>query len=65
MHTIITAIFLILFGQIERTELLEFQLIDKLGEPRGCCIDIKGPKKRSKLKQVFQAHTCYSYQGQL
>jgi hypothetical protein len=45
--------------------LVEIQLIDKLDEQRGFCIDIRGHKERAKIEGGLQAHTCYSYQGQL
>jgi len=45
--------------------LVEIQLIDKLDEQRGFCIDIRGHKERAKAHRGLQAHTCYSYQGQL
>ena len=45
--------------------LVEVQLMDKLDEQRGFCIDIRGHKERAKVHRGLQAHTCYSYQGQL
>lgn len=45
--------------------LVEIQLVDKLDEQRGFCIDIRGHKERAKVHRGLQAHTCYSYQGQL
>ena len=45
--------------------LVEIQLVDKLDEQRGFCIDIRGHKERAKVNRGLQAHTCYSYQGQL
>jgi len=45
--------------------LVEIELIDKLDEQRGFCIDIRGHKQRAKIERGLQAHTCYSYQGQL
>ena len=59
------ALFLILFSQSAGAELIEFQLTDKLDEPRGYCIDIRGHKESAKLDIGLQAHTCYSYQGQI
>ena len=65
MRAIITALFLILLSQSAGAELMEFQLTDKLDEPRGYCIDIRGHKESAKLNRGLQAHTCYSYQGQI
>ena len=47
------------------SKLVEIQLINKLDETRGYCIDIKGYKERAKVHRGLQAHTCYSYQGKL
>ena len=64
--TLLTAIFLTLFSTtVPGSELVEIQLIDKLDETRSYCIDIKGYKERAKVHQGLQAHTCYSYQGQI
>ena len=60
MRAIITALFLILFSQSAGAEIMEFQLTDKLDEPRGYCIDIRGHKESAKLDRGLQAHTCYS-----
>ena len=65
MRIIITALFLILFIKNAGAELMEFQLIGKLDEPRGYCIDIRGHKESAKLDRGLRAHTCYSYQGQI
>ena len=45
--------------------LVEIQLVDKLDEQRGFCLDIRGHKERAKVHRGLQAHTCFSYQGQL
>ena len=64
--TLLTATFLTLFSTtVPGSELVEIQLIDKLDEVRSYCIDIKGYKERAKVQLGLQAHTCYSYQGQL
>ena len=64
--TLLTATFLTLFSTTaSRSELAEIQLIEKLDETRSYCIDIKGYKERAKVHRGLQAHTCYSYQGQL
>ena len=46
-------------------ELVEIHLLDNLDDDRGFCIDIKGHKSRAKIERGIQAHTCYSYQGQI
>ena len=66
IHAIITALFLTLFGQTAWGDnLAEVQLVSKLDDLRGYCIDIRGHKERAKVQRGLQAHTCYSYQGQI
>ena len=47
------------------SELVEIHLLDNLDDERGFCIDIKGHKSRASIDKGLQAHTCYSYQGQI
>lgn len=47
------------------TERVEIFLIDPLDEPRNLCIDIRGYKLKAKINRGLQAHTCYSYQGEI
>ena len=66
MRLILTTIILTMLTQpVCAGSLVEIQLIDKLDEQRGFCIDIRGHKERAKVHRGLQAHTCYSYQGQL
>jgi hypothetical protein len=66
IRTILTAIFLTLFSQTAWGDnLAEVQLVSKLDDQRGYCIDIRGHKERAKVQRGLQAHTCYSYQGQI
>ena len=46
-------------------DLVEIKLIDNLDDERGFCIDIKGYKLKAKINRGLQAHTCYSYQGEV
>ena len=46
-------------------DLVEIKLLDNLDDKRGFCIDIKGHKFKAKIKRGLQAHTCYSYQGEI
>ena len=63
---ILTTIILTMLAQpVWAGTLVEIQLVDKLDEQRGFCIDIRGHKERAKVHRGLQAHTCYSYQGQL
>ena len=66
MRLLFTTIILTCLAQpLWAGSLVEIQLIDKLDEPRGYCIDIRGHKERAKVQKGLQAHTCYSYQGKL
>ena len=66
MRLILATIILTLLAQpVWSGNLVEIQLVDKLDEQRGFCIDIRGHKERAKVHRGLQAHTCYSYQGQL
>jgi len=47
------------------SELVEVNLVNQIDEQRGYCIDIKGYKLRAEVNRGIQAHTCYSYQGQI
>ena len=46
-------------------DLVEIKLLNNLDDKRGFCIDIKGHKLRAKISRGIQAHTCYSYQGEI
>ena len=46
-------------------DLVEIKLLNNLDDKRGFCIDIKGHKSRAKINKGLQAHTCYSYQGDI
>ena len=44
---------------------VEVYLLNQLDDYRGYCIDIKGYKSKAKVNKGLQAHTCYSYQGEV
>ena len=44
---------------------VEVLLVDRLDDQRGFCLDIRGYKQRARVDRGLQAHSCYSYQGQL
>ena len=46
-------------------KLVEIKLINNIDDKRGFCVDIKGHKNRAKIERGLQAHTCYSYQGDI
>ena len=54
-----------LSGPVQAGEVVEVVLVDRLDDPRGFCLDIRGYKQRAKVDSGLQAHSCYSYQGQL
>ena len=65
-RTLLAAIFLTVFSQTAwGNSLAEIQLINKLDDQRGYCIDIRGHKERAKVQRGLQVHTCYSYQGHI
>jgi len=51
--------------QLCAAAIVEITLADKLDEPRGFCLDIVGSQRRAVPARGLQAHTCYSYQGQI
>lgn len=44
---------------------VEVRLASLLDDTRGFCIDILGSKSRAQVTSGLQAHTCYSYQGEI
>ncbi len=46
-------------------EYYEIYLLEQLNENRGYCIDIKGSKLNANPDNGLQAHTCYSYEGEV
>jgi len=44
---------------------VEIYALNQLDEYRGYCLDIKGHKLKAKTNKGLQAHTCYSYQGEI
>jgi hypothetical protein len=60
---IVLGLFLITPSQADNN--VEIYLLNQLDDPRGFCIDIKGHKLKAKINRGLQAHTCYSYQGEI
>ena len=46
-------------------ESVEIYLLNTLNDSRGYCIDMMGYKNNSDVNKSLQAHTCYSYQGEI
>ena len=44
---------------------VEVYLLDQLDDSRGFCIDVRGHKFKAQINKGLQAHTCYSYQGEI
>ena len=44
---------------------IEIYLLNQLDDSRGFCTDIKGHKLKAQINKGLQAHTCYSYQGEI
>ena len=59
-------IYLILISpNIVMGETVEIYTLNQLDEYRGYCLDIRGYKAKAKVNNGLQAHTCYSYQGEI
>ena len=59
-------IYLILLSpNIVFSEAVEIYALNQLDEYRGYCLDIKGHKLKARTNKGLQAHTCYSYQGEI
>ena len=54
-----------LAGPAVAGETVEVLLVDRLDDQRGFCLDIRGYKERARVDRGLQAHSCYSYQGQI
>jgi hypothetical protein len=48
-----------------RGSIVEIYLLDPLEDSRNFCIDIVGSKANADTQSGLQAHTCYSYQGEI
>ena len=48
-----------------RGSIVEIYLLDPLEDSRNFCIDILGSKENADTQRGLQAHTCYSYQGEI
>jgi hypothetical protein len=48
-----------------RGSTVEIYLLDPLEDSRNFCIDIVGSKESADTQRGLQAHTCYSYQGEI
>ncbi len=46
-------------------EIVEVFLLNNLNDSRGFCIDMRGYKTNGDINKSLQAHTCYSYQGEI
>ena len=44
---------------------VEIYLLNQLDDSRGFCIDVRGHKFKAQIDKGLQAHTCYSYQGEI
>lgn len=54
-----------LSGSALAGETVEVVLVDRLDDQRGFCFDIRGYKQRARPDRGLQAHSCYSYQGEI
>ena len=56
---------LLLIAPSQADDNVEIYLLNQLDDSRGFCIDIKGHKLKAQINKGLQAHTCYSYQGEI
>jgi hypothetical protein len=56
---------LFLIPNIVMGGIVEIYSLNGLDDNRGFCIDIRGHKSKAKVNRGLQAHTCYSYQGEV
>ena len=56
---------LFLIPNIVMGEIIEIYSLNQMDDDRGFCIDIRGHKSKAKVNRGLQAHTCYSYQGEV
>ena len=56
---------MLLITSSQANDSVEIFLKNQLDDPRGFCIDIKGHKLKAQINKGLQAHTCYSYQGEV
>ena len=63
LEIVVLGFFLITSSQADDN--VEIYLLNQLDDPRGFCIDVKGHKLKAQINKGLQAHTCYSYQGEI
>jgi hypothetical protein len=56
---------LVLIPNIVLGGIVEIYSLNQMDDDRGFCIDIRGHKSKAKVNRGLQAHTCYSYQGEV
>ena len=62
---ILIIVSLSLIPNIVLGEIVEIYSLNQMDEDRGFCIDIRGHKSKAKVNRGLQAHSCYSYQGEI
>ena len=65
MKNYLATLLLVSLPSIGPGNTVEIYSLNQMDEPRGYCIDIKGHKSKAKVDRGLQAHTCYSYQGNI
>ena len=56
---------LLLITPSQADDKVEVYLLNQLDDLRGFCIDVRGHKFKAQINKGLQAHTCYSYQGEI
>ena len=56
---------LLLITPSQTNDNVEVYLLNQLDDSRSFCIDVRGHKFKAQVNKGLQAHTCYSYQGEI
>ena len=56
---------LLLITPSQANDNVEVYLLNQLDDSRSFCIDVRGHKFNAQINKGLQAHTCYSYQGEI
>ena len=56
---------LLLITPSQANDNVEVYLLNQLDDSRSFCIDVRGHKFKAQINKELQAHTCYSYQGEI
>ena len=64
-RSLLTLMVMVVTPRVSSAALVEIVLVDRLDDPRGFCLDVFAHQQSAIPLGGLQAHTCYSYEGQL